>query len=185
MGKIIFISGGVRSGKSGFAVELAKKLSGSVAFIATARPLDPEMEERIAKHKAGRPGHWEVMEEDKNIHLLIPGLSGKVGAVIIDCLGLLISNLLSAGLDNAEIEERIEALVGAMKKSGPVFILVSNETGMGIVPDNALARRFRDLLGSANKLLAGSADEVSIMFSGIPLRIKGGGFEGKTEENAV
>ncbi len=173
MGKIIFILGGARSGKSSYAVRLAKKLSKRVAFIATATYLDEEMKERIKMHKALRPRQWKVIEEDKDISSILMKLKGKYEVVLIDCLGLLVSNLLTDNLKDREILAKIKKLISTILKVKFTIILVSNEVGCGIVPDNLLARRFRDLLGQANQMLAKIADEVIFMQSGIPLTIKG------------
>jgi len=174
MKKLIFILGGARSGKSSYAVELAKELSERVAFIATAASLDEEMKKRIKMHKASRPRHWKVIEESKNISSILPKLNDKYEVVIIDCMGLLISNLLVGNLKDREIEKKIKAAIDTIQKSKLTAILVSNEAGMGIVPDNLLARRFRDLLGLVNQIAAKKADEVIFMQSGIPIGIKGG-----------
>ncbi len=185
MKKFTFISGGARSGKSRYAIESAKKLSGRVAFIATAEALDEEMKERIRKHKEGRPEHWGVIEESRNLHLTLPEISSKHDALIIDCMGLLISNLMTEGKSDGEIEGRIKKLISRIKESRAAVILVSNEAGMGIVPGNASARRFRDLLGLANQKAAEAADEVILMFSGIPVFLKGEGYNAKTGGDAV
>jgi adenosylcobinamide kinase/adenosylcobinamide-phosphate guanylyltransferase len=174
MGKIIFLLGGARSGKSSYAVELAKRLSRRVAFIATATSVDEEMKKRIKMHKSLRPRHWKLIEEGKDISAVLPKLNNKYEVVLIDCLGLLVSNLLADNLKDKEIVVKIKKLIAAILKSRFTTILVSNEVGSGIVPDNFLARRFRDLLGAANQAIAGKADKVILMQSGIPIVIKGG-----------
>lgn len=173
MKEFIFILGGARSGKSSYAVKLARKLSGRVAFIATAAAADEEMKRRIKMHKASRPGCWKVIEEGKNIGLILPKLNDKYEVVIVDCLGYLVFNLLEDGLKDKEIEKRIKTVLDAIGKSELTIILVSNEVGMGIVPDNRLARRFRDLLGLANQTAVKLADKVVFMQAGIPTGIKG------------
>ena len=172
MKKFILIVGGARSGKSRYAVELAKKVRGKTVFIATATPCDGEMEERIKLHRLSRPPHWRLIEETRDISSILPKLKDKYEVVLIDCLGLLISNLLAEALENREIEEALEKLVGTIQKTGLATILVSNEVGSGIVPENPLARRFQDLIGFANQMAAEKADEVILMQSGIPIRIK-------------
>jgi len=174
MKKLILILGGARSGKSTYAVKLTKKLSKRVAFIATAASLDEEMKKRIKIHKASRPRQWKVIEEGKDISSVLPKLNNKYEVVLIDCLGLLVSNLLADNLKDKEIAVKIKKLIAAILKSRFTTILVSNEVGSGIVPDNFLARRFRDLLGAANQVIAGKADKVILMQSGIPIVIKGG-----------
>jgi len=172
--KFIFISGGARSGKSSYAVERAKKPKRKVAFIATATSPDREMKERIKLHKASRPKQWKLIEEAKDVSSVLSKLKGKYEVVLVDCLGLLISNLLESNLDDKEIERRIQKLIAAILKVNLTTILVSNEAGSGIVPANPLARRFRDILGLANQMMAKKADEVIFMQSGIPVVLKGG-----------
>lgn len=174
MKKLILVLGGARSGKSSYAVELAKKLSKRVAFIATATLFDEEMKKRIKLHKASRPRQWKVIEGGKNISSILTKLKNNYEAVIIDCMGLLISNLLADNLKDREIEKEIKTIIDTIQKSKRTSILVSNEVGSGIVPDNPLARRFRDLLGLVNQRAAKEADEVIFMQSGIPIVIKGG-----------
>jgi adenosylcobinamide kinase/adenosylcobinamide-phosphate guanylyltransferase len=174
MEKFIFVVGGAKSGKSRYAVNLAKAFKGSVVFIATATSSDEEMKQRIKLHKNSRPTHWKLIEEGKDISAVLPELKEKYEVVLIDCLGLLISNLLAENLRDKEIEKRIKNLIGIVRKVKLITILVSNEVGSGIVPRNPLARRFRDLLGSANQMIAEEADEVVFMQSGIPVTIKGG-----------
>ncbi len=174
MKKFIFIIGGARSGKSSCAVKLANRLGRNVVFIATAVPGDAEMRKRIKLHKASRPKHWKLIEEGTDVDSVLHGLSNKYSVILIDCLGLLISNLLAENLKDKEIEKKIKKLIAAASKADSNIILVSNEAGMGIVPDNPLARRFRDLAGLANQMIARSADEVIFMQAGIPIRAKGG-----------
>lgn len=181
MKKIVFILGGARSGKSSYAVELAKKLNKRTVFIATCTSFDDEMKERIKMHKAQRPKEWKVIEEGKDISSVLTNLKNKYEIILIDCLGMWISNLLSDGLNDKEVEEEVLRLIKSISKFKGVTILVSNEVGMGIVPDNPLARRFRDLLGRANQIIARNADEVIFMQSGIPVVIKEGGKNAKVE----
>lgn len=177
----ILILGGSRSGKSRYAVELAKDLSRRVAFIATATFPDDEMKKRIKMHKSLRPRHWKVVEEGKDASAILPKLKGKYEVVLIDCLGLLVSNLLTNNLDAKKIEAKIKKLINTILKVKLTTIVVSNEVGSGIVPDNPLARRFRDLLGSANQMIAKKADKVILMQSGIPIIIKRGEKDAKVE----
>ncbi len=174
MRKFIFILGGARSGKSRYAVELAKKLSRKVVFIATAEPFDEEMKKRIKKHKSSRPRYWELIEESRNISPVLRKLNSRFEVVIVDCMGLLVSNLLEDSLKDNEIKKKIKVLFDAIGGAEPAVILVSNEAGMGVVPDNPLARRFRDLLGLINQMAAERADDVFFMQAGIPVCIKGG-----------
>jgi len=174
MKQFILILGGARSGKSSYAVELAKKLKKRTVFIATAAASDSEMKKRIELHKKVRPRKWKLIEEGKDISSILLKLKGKYEVVLIDCLGLLISNLLADNLGDKKIEIRIKKLIGTILKLRATTILVSNEVGMGIVPLSPLARRFRDLAGLSNQMIAKNTDKVILMQAGIPLIIKGG-----------
>jgi adenosylcobinamide kinase/adenosylcobinamide-phosphate guanylyltransferase len=172
MGKITFILGGARSGKSKYAVSLAKKVAKNVAFIATCVCPDDEMKERIKLHQTLRPRHWKLIEEGKDIDAVLVNLQNKYDVVLVDCLGLWISNLLAANLEDKEIEKKIKEFLIAVSKIKATSILVSNGVGSGVVPENPLARRFRDLVGLANQMVAKKADEVIFMQAGMPLIIK-------------
>ena len=173
MGKIVFILGGARSGKSSYAIKLAKGLRKKTAFIATCVLHDSEMKKRIELHKKSRPRHWKLIEEGRNIGSCLANLKNEYEIILIDCLGLWISNLLSDNLTDRGIEKEIARLSKSISRLNVNILVVSNEVGGGIVPDNLLARRFRDLLGQANQTMAKIADEVIFMHSGIPLTIKG------------
>ena len=179
MGKLILILGGARSGKSIYAVELAKDFKKRVGFIATCTFLDKEMMERIKKHQRLRPRHWKLIEEGKDITTVLVNLQGKYDVVLIDCFGLWISNLLADNLEDKEIEKKIKELLSVISRIEITTILVSNEVGNGVVPDNLLARRFRDMVGLVNQALAKKADKVIFMQAGIPLIIKGGNTDAK------
>jgi len=179
-GKLIFITGGARSGKSSFAEKIAIESSREVTYIATAEPLDSEMKYRIQKHKDARPSHWKTYEEPCKVNQLIRCLGRDNRVIIMDCLTLLTSNLLLRKEDKVqdetwqkEILNQITDLAESAYKVRSKVIIVSNEVGMGLVPDNVLGRSFRDVLGKANYIFAGMADEVILMVSGIPLKIKG------------
>jgi len=174
MGKLILILGGSRSGKSKYAVSLAKRYKSKVVFIATAIPKDTEMKRRIKLHKLYRPKHWELIEESNDINRVLSRLGAKIDVALIDCLGLWISNLLLEKLSDKAIEAKIGELLDTIEQVKFITILVSNEVGCGIVPDNPLARRFGDLLGLANQLIANKAKKVIFMQAGIPQIIKGG-----------
>ena len=173
MGKIIFILGGARSGKSSYAIRLAERLGRKVAFIATCLPLDKEMKRRIEIHKKNRPSHWQTFEGQKNILYLLKKLSSGFNIIIIDCLTLFISNLLLEGIDDNSIEDKINKMLDILKSIKCKSIIISNEVGLGIVPKNCLGRRFRDLAGRVNQIITQKADEVFFMISGLPLKIKG------------
>lgn len=170
-GGFTFIVGGARSGKSGFALKLAGELYGPGAYIATARALDPEMKERIERHKKDRGPGWEAFEEPVDVTEKIAALKGY-GVIVLDCLTLWLMNLVDAGLDDGEIKRRADRLASECNRTGAPVIAVSNELGLGIVPENALARRFRDLAGSMNQIMAGAATDVFFVAAGIPLKMK-------------
>lgn len=171
MGKLIFILGGARSGKSSFALEIAKKCK-RVVFVATAQALDREMVKRIKLHKESRPGHWDTIEEPRNIEAVLKKIKNKYDCVIIDCLTLLISNLILSGLAQEAIKGKINKLMLVFKKINCKVIVVSNEVGFGIVPDNKLGRDFRDMSGKINQIVAKESDRVIFMVAGLPLKIK-------------
>lgn len=185
MGKIIFITGGCRSGKSNFAQGIAEERPEKKIYLATAPALDSEMAERIARHQAARAASgWQTVEETLDIAGVLAGVEPS-STVLIDCLTLWINNLLYEaeikGTDVTEddIVEKCRAIIASCQKRTGTVIFVTNEVGMGIVPDNALSRRFRDLAGRCNQSLAAAADVVLFMVSGLPLYLKG-----KTERNA-
>jgi len=174
--KSILILGGARSGKSNFAQSMASDLGGRVVFVATAEAGDADMRRRIAAHRKSRPESWLTIESPLNIAESIGGLAGKADVVVIDCITLLVSNIMlktrrKASAEKAVLKE-LDALVGCMGESPATFILVSNEVGMGVVPDNELGRHYRDCLGRANQILSRKADEVYFMAAGLHIRMK-------------
>jgi len=172
MGKLTFIVGGARSGKSHYASRLASRRAAPVVYIATGEAKDREMAERIAHHRRTRPARWTTYEEPKNIARLIDTLPRRNTTVVVDCLTLLVTNLMLAGHADAAIEKQIATALAKLRKRNGQAILVSNEVGLGIVPANRMARAFRDIAGTVNKLVAARADRVIFMVSGIPWRVK-------------
>lgn len=171
MSKLVLITGGVRSGKSKMAVDLAEKSGKPVVFLATCQPLDEEMQRRVAKHKQDRPESWQTVEEPIEIEKVIAGATEKL--VVLDCLTLWITNLVMAGLDQKQIMSKLETLLAFIKSGVFEVIIVTNEIGWGIVPDNQMAREFRDIVGFAHQKIAAQADEVYMTVCGIPMLIKG------------
>jgi len=171
--KLSFITGGARSGKSAFALRVASRIKGKKAYIATAEALDDEMKERIHKHKAERGNDWDTYEAPLGIADTLQDIKGKYKTILLDCLTLWLSNTL---LTSEQTEESIDAFIDRLNSLNSVdglhLYIVSNEVGMGIVPDNALSRRFRDLAGTLNQRIAALADEVNLVIAGIPVRIK-------------
>jgi adenosylcobinamide kinase / adenosylcobinamide-phosphate guanylyltransferase len=170
--KLILITGGARSGKSSFALKEASKIPGAKAYIATAEALDEEMRERIENHKKQRAKDWSTYEEPIKVADVIQEIKPKYKLIIIDCLTLWLSNIMSV---NPDVLDEIVKLVLTLRDASSLshIYVVTNEVGMGIVPDNELARRFRDMAGLLNQRVAEFADEVYLMVSGIPLKVKG------------
>lgn len=165
--KLTLVTGGARSGKSQLAERLVRAAGLPLTYIATAEAWDDEMRARIADHRQDRGGDWTTVEAPRD---LTGALDGAGGAVLIDCATLWLSNTMLAG---AEPEAEVAALLAALsRRSGPV-VVVSNEVGWGIVPDNALARAFRDEQGRLNQRLAAKADLVVGVMAGLPLVLKG------------
>jgi adenosylcobinamide kinase/adenosylcobinamide-phosphate guanylyltransferase len=181
MGRLTLILGGARSGKSTFAQQLAEERFRQVVYIATARGLDGEMEARIAVHKQARPSHWVTCEIPSNVGGRLKEIPLQAGGVVLDCLTMLVSNLLmdipsaDEELDQAEavaaVQTEVDDLLAAIQWSEADWIVVSNEVGLGLVPPYPLGRLYRDLLGRANQRLAACADEVFFLIAGIPVPI--------------
>jgi adenosylcobinamide kinase/adenosylcobinamide-phosphate guanylyltransferase len=169
--KSILITGGARSGKSQFAQKLAVEAGGKVLFVATAEAKDEPMRLRIEAHRESRPKGWKTLEAPLEISGIIGQHIGEAGIVVIDCITMLVANILLQGRGEKRALKEIEALIKQMEGLEVTFILVTNEVGLGLVPDNELGRRYRDCLGQANQLLARHADEVYLMVAGIPFRL--------------
>lgn len=173
MAKLTLILGGARSGKSACAVELAKQYR-NVTYVATAGVLDDEMRERVELHKKLRPASWKVVESPTNVADIVEGLEADM--ILIDCLTLYVTNLLLNDSNNDAKEEyitgEIEQLCSVSKKAGAHIIMVSNEVGLGIVPADPLGRKFRDIAGRVNQIVASRSDEVYFVTAGIPRKLK-------------
>jgi adenosylcobinamide kinase/adenosylcobinamide-phosphate guanylyltransferase len=155
---------------------MAVRLGGGVLFVATAEAKDEEMRLRIEAHNRSRPGSWRTLEAPLGVGEEIRRHIGESEIVIIDCITMLVSNVLLQCRDMASAEEfvlkEIESLIRVMDELATTFVLVSNEVGLGIVPDNELGRLYRDCLGKANQMLARRADEAHLLVAGIPVRLK-------------
>jgi adenosylcobinamide kinase/adenosylcobinamide-phosphate guanylyltransferase len=172
--KFIFVTGGCRSGKSDFTQKYAESLEGKRTYIATALPIDSEMEERIKKHQEKRKKKWHfLIEEPFDLKNTVIRLNGKTDIGLIDCITVWINNLLYK-FDNSyeKTTEEINLFIENLKKVEYNILIVSNEVGAGIVPMNKLARMFRDISGETNRKLAKISDEFYTCFSGYPLRLK-------------
>ena len=167
---LTFILGGARSGKTSHALARAHQLSqGRLTMIATAQALDAEMAQRIARHQAERDEAWTTIEAPLDLAGAVRGLAAGDVAVI-DCLTLWLTNQMLA---EAQIAPAVADLVDALAQSPATLIVISNEVGQGIVPDNALARRFRDEAGWMHQKVAAAADRVEAVMAGLPLPLKG------------
>jgi len=168
--QIILITGGARSGKSKYAEERAAGLGPRRLYVATAEAKDDEMAQRIAAHQKRRGSAWTTVEEPVQLAETLLAGGGRTDCALVDCLTLWLSNLILR--DDESVEEKIENLVQTLPRLDFSVVFVTNEVGAGIVPDNPLARRFRDLAGWTNQRLAALAHEVVLMVAGIPMIIK-------------
>jgi len=169
MAALTLVIGGARSGKSRYAESLIAKQPPPWTYVATAEALDGEMTHRIAEHRARRGDAWRTFEAPRDLPDVLEALPAGA-AVLVDCLTLWLSNVMLADADIDAETARLEDVLSQM--SGPV-VLVANEVGWGIVPENALARRFRDLQGRLNQQIAARADRVVLVVAGLPMVVKG------------
>lgn len=167
--KSLLVLGGARSGKSRFAQARAENLSGDLVYVATAQPIDDEMTQRIARHQDDRGPRWRTVEAPLDLAAAIRAECRADRVLLIDCLTLWASNLLFAERD---LDEAIQTLCAAIAQAPGPLIFVSNEVGLGIVPDNALARRFRDMAGDINQAVAATVDHVVFIAAGLPISLK-------------
>jgi adenosylcobinamide kinase/adenosylcobinamide-phosphate guanylyltransferase len=164
----VLVTGGARSGKSRYALGLAESLGTDRLFVATAEARDAEMAERIQAHRRERGGGWTTIEEPCEVAALV----ARAEVVLIDCLTLWVSNLMLRNGPATDLTREFERLAVAVARAENQVVLVTNEVGLGIVPDNALARQFRDHAGHLAQLVARACDRVVLMCAGIPLDIK-------------
>lgn len=176
---ITLILGGARSGKSGYAEQLGRGSGKPVLFIATATAFDDEMRERIRHHRATRPREWQTLEAPTNVGAALLSETFKADVVIVDCMTMLVSNILLALPEESafetvmqKVKDEIDSLLAAQEKFGGQWLIVSNEVGLGLVPPYPLGRMYRDGLGRANQMLARAASRVIFMVAGIPTVIK-------------
>lgn len=165
---LIFVIGGARSGKSGFAERRVSSLPPPWTYIATAQALDEEMRQRIARHRLDRGAGWTTIEAPHDLAQAVKSADAEA-PLLVDCLTLWLSNRLLA---DADIRAEAATLVKALAARGAPTLVVSNEVGLGIVPDNALARRFRDEAGFLHQAIAARAGEVHMMVAGLSIRAK-------------
>ncbi|BCO09167.1 adenosylcobinamide kinase/adenosylcobinamide phosphate guanyltransferase [Desulfolithobacter dissulfuricans] len=179
MGHVILITGGCRSGKSAFAQQLAEETGDQLLFLATSPPLDREMQERIRLHREERAHRgWQTVEEQQCPARIIRE-SPPGATILLDCLTLWINNMLYLAekegklLDEKTVRGKAEELLLTCRERPGTVIMVTNEVGLGIVPENRLARRYRDLVGRCNQCIGREADEVYLVSCGVPLKLKG------------
>lgn len=184
---LVLVTGGARSGKSSFAESILHQLSGEKLYIATAIPFDDEMKERIKKHQSVRPADWETYEGFENLDQVIKLKGANYQGILLECVTLWLTNMLfdfagSTDIDDLSKEEidqiegyilnELHKFIDEVRKIDGKVVLVTNEIGMGIVPENKLSRIFRDLQGRMNQLLGKAADEVYLVVCGVPMAIK-------------
>lgn len=185
MGKLILVTGGARSGKSTFAEGLVRSCGDSILYIATAIAFDEEMKERVRLHRLQRPATWETLEAFRDFGGRLPQLLNGRDAVLLDCITIMVSNIMlqkdmewenmtTADISGVErdVSGQVSELLSVIKGAKNPFVLVTNELGMGVVPATVLGRAVRDIAGRTNQQLAREADEVYLLVSGIPVRIK-------------
>lgn len=176
--QVTLILGGARSGKSDYAERLAAQRGTHVLYIATAEAKDEEMAARIEVHRQGRPAEWQTLEAPLSLSSALNRVTGQPDVLLLDCLTLLVSNILLAQEDEAQadieaaVQAEIEALLAASRRLAAPLIVVSNEVGLGLVPPYPLGRVYRDILGRANQQLASAADLVLFMVAGLPMTVK-------------
>ena len=171
-GSVTLVLGGVRSGKSRYAHQLAA-LSSRVVYVATAKISDEEMRAKIEQHRADRPREWTTVEEPLELAKVLYEHQLNCDVIVVDCLTIYAANLIETAGDNNSVDRHIASLCEALKQSQCAVVLVSNEVGSGVVPPYPLGRRYRDLLGELNQKIANIADDAVLMVAGIPLALKG------------
>jgi len=169
----VLVLGGARSGKSAYALQRAQEWEGRLVYLATAEGKDEEMRKRIARHRSQRRSRrWETIEEPLDVVWQLKEMDDGIGAVVLDCVTLWVSNAL-LNHQQEELENQVAELVEELPLLPFHFLAVSNEVGLGLVPDTPLGREYRDLLGSVNQRLAQVCKEVVFMTAGLPMKLKG------------
>ncbi|MFA6010057.1 MAG: bifunctional adenosylcobinamide kinase/adenosylcobinamide-phosphate guanylyltransferase [Desulfobacteraceae bacterium] len=169
-----FVLGGCKSGKSRYAQKLAESLTpGRRLYLATCVPLDQEMRDRVRRHQDDRDRTWFTVETPLDIAEIIRQKSSDHGVILLDCLTLWVTNMIMEDMEQPHILEKTRELCGEIKQAGCPVVAVSNEVGAGIVPENKLARMFRDVQGIVNQIVASELDRVVVTFAGIPMTLKG------------
>lgn len=186
MGKAILITGGARSGKSSLAEKLADELGDRILYIATSIPFDEEMKSRVKRHRESRPEKWDTYEGYRGLGDVLEEKGKKYDGILLDCVTVMVTNLLFEypGIDNDKacyedylkaeemIKKEVEGLMESVRRIDAAVIMVTNELGSGIVPENLMGRAFRDIAGRVNQYIAARCDEVYLSVCGIPLKLK-------------
>lgn len=167
---IVLVLGGARSGKSVFAEELIEKSGLAKVYVATGQAFDREMSDRIDIHKARRGSDWDSIEDPFDLSGVLETVAAPDKAVLVDCLTLWVTNLM---MEDKDVLNESNLLVDALPKLSGLVVLVSSEVGLGLVPDNYMARSFRDHAGRLHQMIAAIADEVYFVAAGLPLKMKG------------
>jgi adenosylcobinamide kinase/adenosylcobinamide-phosphate guanylyltransferase len=172
MGHLLVVTGGVRSGKSRYAIDRARPWGRRVLYVATCQPEDDEMRERVRRHRAERPDTWMTVEQDRDLPAIIQEYAPRADGILLDCLTLYVSRLLVAGSGEIDVVRQVDDLCLALRDVPPPAAIVTNEVGWGVVPETPLGRLFRDAAGRANQIAAQHAQEVVLMVCGLPVVIK-------------
>jgi adenosylcobinamide kinase/adenosylcobinamide-phosphate guanylyltransferase len=187
MSKVTLVTGGARSGKSSFAEELIKEKGDRILYVATAKAIDDEMKDRIKRHQSRRPDHWDTLEQYRGLGAVLPDLSKKYDGILLDCVTIMSTNIifdepvmLKEDVSFEEMLETEKSLIAEINdfiSSFPALscdlILVTNEVGLGLVPEYPLSRFYRDALGRVNQALGKAAEELYFVTCGVPMKIKG------------
>lgn len=186
MAEIVLVTGGAKSGKSVFAENLCTKRNNNTGYIATSIPFDDDMKDKIEKHRKRRSDRWVTYECYRNID--INGISEDCETVMLDCVTLMVNNLMFDFCENPDelkgkeldemenfITDQFTKLLADIEKTNLYFVFVTNETGMGVIPANRLSRIYSNISGKINQIIASKSDEVYLTVSGIPVKIKGKG----------
>lgn len=186
MGRLILVTGGARSGKSRYAEKRAAALGTNITYVATCQPLDEEMQDRVRKHREQRPADWKTVEAATRMDAVLSGLQPVPDGVLLDCITLMVTGLMAEVLTSWDtfsqeeanrvedrVREEMNLLLDGVSRLDCPMIVVTNEVGLGLVPEYPSGRLFRDCAGRANQLLAEKAEEVVLCVSGIPVHIKG------------
>jgi adenosylcobinamide kinase/adenosylcobinamide-phosphate guanylyltransferase len=172
VGDLLLVTGGVRSGKSRYAVDRACAWGERILYVATCQPADDEMWERVRRHQAERPASWTTIESGPEIIRTIQMQGPKADGILLDCLTLFVSSLLVSGAGELEVVQRVEELCAALRQVPRPSAIVTNEVGWGVVPETPLGRLFRDVAGGANQVAARQAQEVVLLVCGVPMVVK-------------